>query len=70
MIQAFKYLFSVIKWRITPNKFRGRSIIYKGRTREIIGESFQWLVIKGVKKPVHKNDLYITNFSGELLIPR
>lgn len=70
MIQALKYLFSVIWWRITPNKFRGRMMIYKGKLREIIGESFQYVIIKGVKNPVHKNDLYITNFSGDLLIPR
>lgn len=57
MIQAFKYLFSVIKWRFSKKVFIGEKILFKGKKYKIVGESYDYVIIKGFSKAVKKENL-------------
>jgi hypothetical protein len=53
------YLVAVLKWRLSPKKWKGKRIFIQGKMRYVTGEKFDIIFVKGIRHAIRKDNRYL-----------
>lgn len=62
-LTAWQYFWGVIWWRLSPKKYKNRTFKVYGKKRKVIGETFGFVYLEGMKQGLPKG--YIDSISAK-----
>jgi hypothetical protein len=52
-------LWNIIKWRVSGEKWIGKRVYCAGKMRTVIGETYDFIFLKGLQNPIRKDSRYL-----------